>query len=172
MKTGEDNDFSYTLLLHLWNKAIVLYIFAFSPSSCTVTQYEKVGHVVFVCCITPSTSDHHLVCLSVATPGSLLITVDTVRKGEDRLLSGKECLLIISLGVSCQCQPCGEERQSLQREAGRRRQWVLGSQPVIASHCYSLHSPYTPDQSPKLCVPGLFSLTKKTWGFAACFCPF
>lgn len=124
---------------------------------------------MFVCCITPSTSDHRLVFLSAVTPGSLLITVDTVRKGEDRLRSGKKCLLIISLGVSCQCQPCGEERQSLQREAGRRRQWVWGSQPVIASHCYSLHSPYTPDQPSKLCVPGLFSLTKKTWGFAVLF---
>lgn len=89
------------------------------------------------------------------TQGSLLITADTVSKGEDRLRSGKECLLIIILGVSCQCQPCGEERQSLQREAGRRRQWVWGSQPVIAFHCYSLHSPYTPVQPPKLCAPGL-----------------
>lgn len=91
------------------------------------------------------------------TQGSLLITANTVRKGEDRLRSGKECLLIIILGVPCQCQPCGEERQSLQREAGRRRQWVWGSQPVIAFHCYSLHSPYTPVQPPKLCAPA------RTW---------
>lgn len=111
-----------------------LCIFAISPSGNTVARYKKVGHVVFVCSITPSTSDHRLVFLSVATPGSLLITVDTVRKGEDRLRSGKECLLIISLGVSCQCQPCGEERE-LTEGGGEEEAVGLG---VSACHCLSL----------------------------------
>lgn len=97
----------------------------------TTALYKKVGHVVCVWCITSSTSDLRLLFLSVVMPGSLLITVDTVRKGEDRLRSGNERLLIIILGVSCQCQPCGEERQSLQREEAVG----LG---VSACHCFSL----------------------------------
>ncbi len=91
--------------------------------------------------------------LSIVTQGSLLITADTVRKGEDRLRSGKECLLIIILGVSCQCQPCGRGETELTEGGGEEEAVGLG---VSARHCLSLlltSQPIHSCSAPKLCAP-------------------
>lgn len=146
--------FSYVCVI----KQYIVCIFASGNSMNTMAQYKKVDHVVWICSMHSTFNLRPSLGVSVCSDTGVFVN-HCWHCEEGRLRSGKECLLIIILGVSCQCQPCGEERESLQREAGRRRQWVWGSQPVNAFHFYSLHSPNTPVQPPKL------------W-FAPCPCPF